>query len=411
MRVSPTVTDFLLLAVLTAAIGVGWLLGKRSVSRTLNLWDFGASPPSQYYRGLNFLLDGSQDSAIDAFTKALEVNAETFDTHIALGNILRRRGEVERAIKVHQNLLARPSLPLAQLHLSHLELARDYISAGLLDRSERLLKDLVAESGDHQRVAQRHLLEIYEAQRDWNQAMLIATELLPRRGLLKAKSSEAEEVGQPVPTLLAHYCCEKAEEAVAQLDYQAGRNYLQQALKYDAASVRATVTLGDLEIKADNPERAIKVLKSLAQQEPGFVAESVPLLKQAFYALDRREEFLAYLEDCLRRAPNTPLILAIAFELRDAAGATAAKTFLRQHLQKKPSLRGLELLMQLHSQSEVGEDEALELATINKLVAGRSSYRCGHCGFRGQQLHWHCPGCKHWGSIRDLSATGEIEYV
>ena len=137
--------DALLLLVLVVAIGVGWWLGKRSTKPLI--WGGEGQPPSQYYRGLNFLLDGRQDYAIDAFTRALEVNAETFDTHIALGNVLRRRGEVERAIRVHQNLLARPSLPQAQLHLAHLELARDYISAGLLDRAEKLLIDLVVESG------------------------------------------------------------------------------------------------------------------------------------------------------------------------------------------------------------------------------------------------------------------------
>ena len=402
--------DLLLLGILTIAIGLGWWLGRRSVSRAA-LWGFHSTPPSQYYRGLNFLLDGSQDSAIDAFTKALEVNAETFDTHIALGNILRRRGEVERAIKVHQNLLARPSLPVAQLHLSHLELARDYISAGLLDRSERLLKDLVSESGAHKRVARRHLLEIYEAQRDWDKALEVASELLPKRSLLRAKSGDADEVGQPVPALLAHYCCEKAEEMIDRADFQSGREFLEQALRYDDACVRATMTLGSLEIKAGNPVRAIKVLQSLAQQDSDFVAESAHLLREAYVAANRRGELLEYLQTSFKRSPNTSLVLSIAEEFHDSKGPEAAKRFLRDNLEGRPSLRGLELLMKLHSQSEVGEDEALELATINKLVAGRSSYRCGHCGFHGQSLHWHCPGCKHWGTIKDLSVIREADYV
>ena len=150
-------------------------MGRGRAKTTLAPWQTSDKLPSQYYRGLNFLLDGSQDGAIDAFTQELEVNSETFDTHIALGNVLRRRGEVDRAIRIHQNLLERPSLPASQLHLAHLELSRDYISAGLLDRAERLLLDLVAEAGHHRRVARRHLLEIYEAQRDWLAAQAIAT--------------------------------------------------------------------------------------------------------------------------------------------------------------------------------------------------------------------------------------------
>lgn len=171
------------------------------------------------------------------------------------------------------------------------------------------------------------------------------------------------------------------------------------------------MTLGSLEVKAGNPERAIKVLQSLAQQDADFIAESTHLLRDAFVAADRRGELLEYLQASFKRAPNTSLVLSIAEELHDSKGPEAAKGFLRDNLEGRPSLRGLELLMKLHSQSEVGEDEALELATINKLVAGRSSYRCGHCGFRGQSLHWHCPGCKHWGTIKDLTVTREADYV
>ena len=158
------------------AIAIGWLLGRRSSTAPVN------SPalPSQYYKGLNDILDGRPDGAIDSFINALEVNTETLETHIALGNLLRKKGEVERAIRIHQNLLARPSLPRSQVHQAHLELARDYISAGLLDRAERLLLDLVDESPEQRRTAHLHLLEIYQSERDWLRAIEVASELLPR---------------------------------------------------------------------------------------------------------------------------------------------------------------------------------------------------------------------------------------
>ena len=398
-------TDILLLLTLTAAIGVGWYLGRRG-NRTA-LWGSVARPPSQYYRGLNFLLDGSQDSAIDAFTQALEVNADTFDTHIALGNVLRRRGEVERAIRVHQNLLARPSLPQAQLHLAHLELARDYISAGLLDRAEKLLIDLVSESGNHRRVARRHLLEIYEAQSDWSAARGVAEELLPKRSLIKTRGNTADEVGQPVAILLAHYCCEQAELARSRGDFAEGRALLANALRYDRACVRATLSLGALELSAGQPELSIKILKSVYEQAPDYLAEAIPLLEEAMDAVGRRQELRSYLEDCFKSAPTTPLSLAIAGELHTTVGQDAAKDFLRSSLENKPSLRGVALLMSLHDSAEAGEDESLELATIEKIIHQRSSYRCTHCGFRAQRLHWYCPGCKHWGTIKDLGANGE----
>lgn len=402
-------TDVLLLFTLTAAIGVGWWLGRRG-NRPV-LWGNTARPPSQYYRGLNFLLDGSQDSAIDAFTQALEVNAETFDTHIALGNVLRRRGEVERAIRVHQNLLARPSLPQAQLHLAHLELARDYISAGLLDRAEKLLIDLVNESGNHRRVARRHLLEIYEAQSDWASARLVAEQLLPKRSLIKPGDNAADEVGQPVGILLAHYCCEQAELARARGDFGEGRELLGSALRYDKACVRATLSLGALELSAGQPEQSIKILKTVFEQAPEYMAEAIPLLEDAMDGVGRRKELRSYLEECFKLAPTTPLGLAIAGELHSVVGQDAAKDFLRVSLRDKPSLRGVALLMSLHDSAEAGEDESLELETIERIIHQRSSYRCTHCGFRSQRLHWYCPGCKHWGTIRDLGTNGEGLHV
>jgi len=402
------VNDLLLLLVLLSAVGAGWFLGRLREPAPKPARKTSSKLPSQYYRGLNFLLDDSQDQAIDAFTQALEVNTETLDTHIALGNILRRRGEVERAIRIHQNLLARPSLPVAQLYLAHLELARDYISAGLLDRAERLLLDLVEESGPHRRVARRHLLEIYEAQRDWGTARAVAEQLLPRRSLLKTSAAAPVETGQPIPVLLAHYCCEQAAQLITRGDYTSGRGLLNEALKHDPNCVRATMALGELEVRAGQPAKAIKVLQTLAEQEPEFVPETAPLLREAMSLLDRRKELISYLESCYRRKPSTPLGLAIAEELRATAGAESAKKFLRDQLKVRPSLRGLAMLMALHSDAEAGDDEALQINTINKLVEARSSYQCGHCGFRGQQLHWYCPGCKHWGTIRDLGVTGEV---
>ena len=397
--------DALLLLVLVVAIGVGWWLGKRSTKPLI--WGGEGQPPSQYYRGLNFLLDGRQDYAIDAFTRALEVNAETFDTHIALGNVLRRRGEVERAIRVHQNLLARPSLPQAQLHLAHLELARDYISAGLLDRAEKLLIDLVVESGNHRRIARRHLLEIYEAQSDWAAACEVAEQLLPKRSFIRSSETTADEVGQPVGVLLAHYCCEQAEQSRARGDFSEGRELLTRALRYDKACVRATLSLGALELSAGQPERCIKVLKGIFDQAPDYLAETTSMLEQAMEAVGRRAELRDYLQECFRVFPTTPLSMAIAQELRTTLGHDAAKGFLRSSLREKPSLRGVALLMSLHNPAEAGDDETLELETIEKIIDQRSSYRCTHCGYRSQELHWYCPGCKHWGKIKDLGTAGE----
>lgn len=399
-------SDVLLLLVLFTAVGIGWWLGRRSMRSQLD--DPAKSLPSQYYRGLNFLLDGSRDSAIDAFTQALAVNSETFDTHIALGNALRVRGEVERAIRIHQNLLARPSLPHAQLHLAHLELSRDYISAGLFDRAERLLLDLVEEPGGHKRVAMRHLLEIYEAQRDWRAAVEIGVALLPKRRLLGGTKVVADEVGQPIGTLLAHYHCELAGVALETGDLSSARGHLRQSLAHDSSNARASIMLGELELIAGNPKAAVEALRAVYQQAPDFLPDTVDLLRQAYMNLGQRGKLKAYLQSCLEQRSSTTLMLAIAEEILQAEGEEAAKLFLRDNLRRKPSLRGVAMLMTLHSAKEAGEDETLQIDVLHRLVEARASYQCSHCGFRGRQLHWYCPGCKHWGTIKEMGVSGEF---
>ena len=176
----------LLLVLLFLAVGAGWVLGRGAAGRDAS---DEAAPPSQYYLGLNFLLDGEQESALKAFSEALAVNAETFETHITFGSLLRKRGEVDNAIKIHQSLLSRSRLPDVQKNQAHLELAKDFIAAGLLDRAEQLLKDLIDLSEDHRLDAKVLLVEVFEASRDWDQAYK-----LTESQLLEANDDNGQEV-------------------------------------------------------------------------------------------------------------------------------------------------------------------------------------------------------------------------
>ena len=209
----------LLLVLLVLAVAAGWTLGRSGLRMDMA---GRVQLPSQYYRGFNFLLDGEEEDAVDAFTEALAVNEETLDTHIALGSVLRKRGEVDRAIRIHQNLLKRPQLSMVQLHQSHLELARDFIAAGLYDRAEQLLVDLAAQSSEFSATAQRHLLDVYEAQRDWSAAVTIAEELI---ALAESEGQSAAGHGQPAQQLRGHYLCEQAEQALESGDYGAATSF------------------------------------------------------------------------------------------------------------------------------------------------------------------------------------------
>jgi lipopolysaccharide assembly protein B len=399
------VNDYLVFTLFLIAIAIGWYLGRRGQSKAVNTPDL----PGQYYKGLNYLLDGKPDGAVDAFINALEVNSETLETHIALGNLLRKRGEVDRAIRIHQNLLARPSLPRAQVHQAHLELARDYISAGLLDRAERLLQDLVKESPVQRRASQWHLLDIYQSEREWQQAIDVAADLLPRKTLLGGAGSEsAEQPGQSVVVVLSHYYCELAAESHRAGDLQGARGLLQEALNRDKQCVRASIMLGAVEYDAGRYKQAVKALRRVRQQDPLYISESVPTLRECYRELGDDKSLLAYLRDCLGTDPSPPLLLAAAEDIQAAEGTEVAEQFLVGQLDRMPSLRGLEKLISLQlnaSSGDSAQDLGLLQGLLQRLIEERPSYRCSHCGFSGRHLHWFCPGCKYWGTIRPIRGT------
>jgi lipopolysaccharide biosynthesis regulator YciM len=400
------VNDALVFALLFAAVACGWLLGRRG-ART-------ASPtapalPGQYYRGLNYLLDGRPDGAVDQFISALEVNSETLETHIALGNVLRRRGEVERAIRIHENLLARPDLPQAQVHMAHLELARDYISAGLLDRAEKLLLDLVEESPEQRDVSRLHLLEIFRSESEWERAIEMARALLPRKSLLRSAAS-AQLPGQPVFRQLAHFYCEQARDRVRDGQIDSARESLQRALDSDTDCVRASLLLGQLEAEAGQHRRAIKALRRVPDQNPDYLPEALPALRASYEALGEDRALADYLRQSLDRHPSTPLVIAMAETLHREQGPEAAREFLATRLAQVPSLRGLLRLVRLQQeQAEAAGPETPTLSMLalllDRLIEERPVYRCDHCGFSAKHLLWFCPGCKYWGTFKTIRSV------
>jgi lipopolysaccharide biosynthesis regulator YciM len=406
------VDDLLVFLLLFAAIACGWWLGRRGPRVAAAA---AGGLPSQYYRGLNYLLDGRPDGAIDHFISALEVNSETLETHIALGNVLRRRGEVDRAIRIHENLLARPDLPEGQRHIAHLELARDYVSAGLLDRAETLFLDLVEESDEQRDTSRQHLVELYRSQSDWRQAIVQARALLPKRALLRSGGTMAPPgSSQPVAVQLAHFYCELAAELCESGDDEKARDQLKRALAADRHCVRASLQLARLEGRAGNHRAAIRVLEGVEEQDPDFLPEAIPILRECYRALGEEKALAAYLAACLDHHPSTPLVLAVADDIERDEGPEAARAFLTRRLSDVPSLRGLLKLMRLPgaATSRAGDADresadALSMLSVllDRLIEERPVYRCNHCGFSAKVRLWFCPGCKYWGTFRTIRTT------
>lgn len=392
---------------LFAAIAIGWLLGRFSLRKAAS-----RERSSSYYQGLNYLLDGKPDGATDAFIESLEVNSQTFETHLLLGNLLRKRGEVQRAIRVHANILEHSAIQDEQRHEAHLELARDYISAGLLDRAEQLLLDLIAESALKGVEARRYLIEIYQAERDWDKAIAMAGSLLSKRGLFQGKKNEVKGPGeQSVHVLLPHFYCELAEKHRAKGDTSAAKQALAGAFREDPSNVRVTLMRAQLAEGEGEFRKAIELLLQVENQDKEFLPEVAPLFKQCAEALGQMDQYERFLRDSMKKYPSTGLVIALTDLIKEREGAEAAALFLTDAMRNAASLRGLYRLMLLQleeSRSQLSSKLEVAMELMRQLTETAPGYRCQHCGFRGKHLHWFCPGCKFWGSIKPIGLIKKL---
>ena len=379
----------LLLVLLFLAVGAGWVLGRGAASRDAS---DEAAPPSQYYLGLNFLLDGEQESALKAFSEALAVNAETFETHITFGSLLRKRGEVDNAIKIHQSLLSRSRLPDVQKNQAHLELAKDFIAAGLLDRAEQLLKDLIELSEDHRVDAKVLLVEVFEASRDWDQAYK-----LTESQLLEANDNNGQEATViKAHAKLGHYCCEAAEDKESAGDLEAARELAERALNWTEESVWPHIILARLDQQQDQPRRAYKRLITAARMSPERLPEFASQLIAVSDSVNARADLTPLLATLLTQREDPQLRVILADEHGARGDDAKALDIIKQGLNKKPSSRLLMQALTLLGE-EVATPEIIEGA--KKLASRQSAYLCGVCGFHGPSFYWQCPGCKSWDTL------------
>ena len=379
----------LLLVLLFLAVGAGWVLGRGAASRDAS---DEAAPPSQYYLGLNFLLDGEQESALKAFSEALAVNAETFETHITFGSLLRKRGEVDNAIKIHQSLLSRSRLPDVQKNQAHLELAKDFIAAGLLDRAEQLLKDLIELSEDHRLDAKVLLVEVFEASRDWDQAYK-----LTESQLLEASDDNGQEATViKAHAKLGHYCCEAAEDKESAGDLEAARELAERALNWTEESVWPHIILARLDQQQDQPRRAYERLITAARMSPERLPEFASQLIAVSDSVNARADLTPLLATLLTQREDPQLRVILADEHGARGDDAKALDIIKQGLNKKPSSRLLMQALTLLGE-EVATPEIIEGA--KKLASRQSAYLCGVCGFHGPSFYWQCPGCKSWDTL------------
>jgi lipopolysaccharide biosynthesis regulator YciM len=380
----------LLLLLFVMAIAIGWYLGKREFKRKPEIL-----MSKDYWIGVNHLLNEQHDEAIDAFIKALRVDDDVLETQLALGGLYRKRGEVDKAIAVHQKLLDQLDGDDKNTRATiELELARDYLKAGLLDRAETLFQQLGAGSF-HQVVALEHLLAIYQQEKDWHQAIAIVNTLVQYKDF--PQSGE----------LIAHFNCELAIQALAIKDYFVARVTINAALDADANSVRASLLLGQLEYQLQHYQAAIDAFVRIEMQDPWLVSESLPTLLASFDHTHDEEALMEYLQRCLEKAPSIGVIQAMLDRLPEIHANLEAVELLVAQLKSHPSLAGFKQLLDLHiSHSEgIAREQLIRLReSLLQKIQTVAGYCCKQCGFTTKKLQWLCPSCKQWGTVKSLQA-------
>jgi len=382
----------LLWLLLPLAAASGWYAARRDQRRQAPPKDGGLSP--DYFRGINYLLNEQPDKAIEVFTQMLEVNTETVETHLALGSLFRRRGEVERAIRIHQNLIARPTLDKAQRSLALCELAQDYHKAGLLDRAENLFLELT-EIPAHTEQALRLLMHIYEQEKDWDKAIAAGRRL-------------AKTAGRNLEPVIAQYHCELGERALQAGNLAQARACAMDALAVDARCVRASILAGRLAAAQGQEREAIVAWQKIEQQDAALLDEAIDEIAAAFRRLNDEQQLYSYLHDVARRQPGMRTLLTLAELIRARDGQAAAQTFIAERLRQQPSVPGLKRLIDLQvTQDTPATRENLDLVKgiLDLLAAQQEGYQCRQCGFRGHALHWQCPACHGWITMQPASCS------
>ena len=385
--------NFTLYALIVGAIGIGWLLGRRDRNKASEI----VGP--KYYQGLNYLLNEEPDRALTTFIENLEVTDDTLETHLALGGLLRRRGELDKAVLVHENILAHAKLSKDDMQRVQLELARDYLLAGLLDRAEELCVQLSLEPetgkpGSIRRESLKITLEIYEREKEWSQGIEVAK--------LLAVGGATDQYERAI----SHYYCEIAEELLDRNELSEARESVREAIGHDVNNPRASLVRSRIDVEEGHYDQAIAVLTRILDQNPVYLPESLETLGEA-YRLGQRpqKELREYLISCLDLTPSISIVLMLAKSIRDELGDDAVAKFIASHLKKNPTIRGLAQLIDLHIDNTDGvakENLTILRSFADALVADKPAYRCNGCGFEGKRMRWHCPVCKDWATIEPI---------
>jgi len=370
-----------LLPIVAVFFALGWIAARIDIK---HLMRESRALPLSYFRGLNFLLNEEPDKAIESFIEVVKVDPQTIDLHFALGSLFRRQGEVDRAIRMHQNLLDRPDLPADKRTTATYELAQDFHRAGLLDRAEELFTKLNGSAYEHASLG--HLISIYETEKDWPKAI--------------AATQRMEELAkQPYYKEIAQYHCELAQAALLTNDAVTTQREIDLALAAHRACARANLLAGDLAAQQGDLRAAVAAWQRIESQNPAFLALAAERFADAYRKLDEHPTGIRLLRNYQSQYPSLDVLNALFSLVLEHEGPTAAATLIKDELARNPTLIGLDRLLEaelLAAPAERRRDLELVKGLVAQHIKRLGMYRCEQCGFRAKQYYWRCPGCQKW---------------
>ena len=380
----------LLFLLLPVAAAYGWYMGRRSAQQSKQ--DDANRLSRDYVTGVNFLLSNQQDKAVDLFLDMLKEDTGTVEAHLTLGNLFRSRGEVDRAIRIHQSLMESASLTYDQRLLAVQQLGRDYMAAGLYDRAEDMFKQLVDET-DFRLSALQQLLQIYQATSDWQSAIDVAERLV--------KLGKEKHRGD-----IANFWCELALQQMANSDMDKAMSLLKKGASADRNSARVSIMMGRVWMEKGDYAKAVESLERVINQDKELVGETLEMLQTCYQQLGKPDEWELFLRRCVDETPGATAELMRAQILEQREGGEAAQSYVTRQLERHPTMRVFHKLMDYHL-NEAEEGRAKESLGVLRNMVGeqvrsKPRYRCQKCGFTAHTLYWHCPSCRSWSTIKPI---------
>ncbi len=371
------------LLVIPFFFALGWIAARVDIKQLIKE---STSLPASYFKGVNYLITNQYEKAVSAFIDAVRINNESIELHFALGSILRRTGHIDRAINMHLDLLENRDLNPSQKESVRAELAQDYLKAGLFDRAEELFLKL--ESGKYKQYASNALLEIYVKERQWQNAISMATKL-------------EKESGVSFRLEISHYFCEIALDAILDKDNKSAIKYLNDALNARKKCVRANILLGDLYVEDNDHNKAINQWKKIEFQDPESLGLVAVKILNSFEKLKKSEEGLSLLNLYFENYKLRSLLNVIYEATLKLEGSEKAEELARKELIRKPSLQVLDQLFQARTLSSKQKEQDIQLIqqTVRNAIGNRRLFKCNSCGFKAKQHYWQCPACNAWESL------------